>query len=58
MNEEKKDSIYYTGPMVVSEKDIGWIREKLVQTIKEITDKARKSSSEKLMCLNVDWFDI
>ncbi len=58
MNEDRKDTIYYTGPMVVSEKDIGWIREKLVQTIKEVTDKARKSSSERLMCLNIDWFNI
>lgn len=58
MESENKSSLYYTGPMVLSEKDKVLIKEKLIQTIKEVTDRARKSHSEVLMCLNIDWFDV
>lgn len=57
MEQEDKKSLFYTGPMVISKKDKIWIREKIVQTIREVTEKARDSSSETLMCINIDWFE-
>jgi hypothetical protein len=58
MNQENTESVYYTGTMVLSEKDKAWVREKIIQTIREVSEQARKSPSEKLMCLNIDWFDV
>lgn len=58
MEVEDENALYYTGPMVISKKDVVLIREMLVKSIKEITDKARQSPSEKLVCLTVDWFAI
>jgi uncharacterized protein (TIGR02147 family) len=58
MERERKENLYYTGPMVISKDDRMWIKEKLIETIRDITEKARMSPSENLMCLNIDWFDI
>jgi hypothetical protein len=58
MESEDKKALFYTGPMVISEKDQNWIREKILQVIKEVTDRARESKSEVLFCLNVDWFPL
>jgi uncharacterized protein (TIGR02147 family) len=51
-------SIYYTGPMVLSQEDAAWVREKLLEAIREITERARDSKSEALTCLNIDWFAV
>ncbi len=53
-----KESLYYTGPMVLSVQDQQWVREKLVQLIKEISERARNSHSEVPFCLIVDWFSL
>lgn len=58
MGQSANDSLYYTGPMVLSEKDRSWARTQLVETIREITERARKSPSESLLCLNIDWFPV
>lgn len=58
METPNKSSFYYTGPMVLSRNDIAAIRELLVSTISKATECARKSSSEELMCLNIDWFSV
>ena len=54
----KPDSLYYTAPMVLSIKDKQWVRERLLQLIREITERARDSSSESVYCLIIDWFSL
>jgi uncharacterized protein (TIGR02147 family) len=56
MEEPSKESLYYTGPMVLSVKDQKWVRERLVELIREISERARNSSSEVPACLVIDWF--
>lgn len=58
METKTEDNIYYTGPMVLSQKDAEWIRKRLVELIQEVTNRARKSDSESLRCLIVDWFSL
>lgn len=58
MESPSPESVYYTGLMVISEKDKDLIRDRLVQTIREVTEQARNSPSEKLACLNIDWFGL
>jgi uncharacterized protein (TIGR02147 family) len=53
-----KEDLYYTGPMTLSEKDRQWVRDRLGKLIQEIAERVRGSKSEKLMCLNVDWFSL
>lgn len=58
METPSKDSVFYTGPMVLSKDDAAWIRDHLISTIGKITERARDSESEEMMCLNVDWFGL
>lgn len=55
---KEKNNLFYTGPMVLSLKDVEVIREKLVKTVKSCTEIARDSKSEDLFCLNIDWFKV
>lgn len=57
MDRRKDECLHYTGPMSLSEADARKIREDLVQLIQRQTKRAAASPSEKLMCLNIDWFD-
>jgi uncharacterized protein (TIGR02147 family) len=57
MESPNSDSLYYTGPMVLSLADRKWIREKILELIKDLTERARGSSSQTLACLNIDWFE-
>jgi plasmid maintenance system antidote protein VapI len=50
--------LFYTAPMSISAADISKIRELLVQSISEITKIAGESKPEKLVSLNIDWFDV
>lgn len=52
------ESLHYTGPMALSEKLAKEIRENLVSLIQSTTQKVQHSESEKLSCLNIDWFNI
>lgn len=52
------DELFYTGPMTLSEGTAKWIRGELVQLIQKVVEKVKDSKSEKLSCLNIDWFDI
>jgi len=58
MDRPSKDFVFYTGPMVLSEKDAAWVRDQLVNAIGKVTERARQSESEKMMCLNIDWFGL
>ena len=52
---DKKD-LHYTGPMTLSYQSFERIREILLKTIEETTQVVVDSDSEKLACLNIDWF--
>lgn len=58
MDTPSPSNIFYTGPMVLSKEDVGWVREQLIATIGKVTERARESKSEELMCLNIDWFGL
>lgn len=57
LDDNRESDLHYTGPMALSEKAVEQIREKLILLIKEATQKAAASESEKLYCMTIDWFD-
>lgn len=58
MESRNDNSLYYTGPMVLSKKDAMWIRDRLGHMIKEVIERTTQSDSEQLRCLNIDWFEV
>ncbi len=50
--------LFYTGPMALSKEATTSIRKLLVELVEKTTKKAAASDSEKLRCLNIDWFGI
>lgn len=58
MDLSRRKDLYYTGPMVLSSQDREWVRERLIQLVHEITERAQASDSQELACLNIDWFSI
>ncbi len=56
-NPEAAD-LFYTAPMVLSESTMAEIRTMLVDIVSQITKLVAPSPSEKLVCLNVDWFAV
>lgn len=51
------EELFYSGPMVLSAEDAIWIRLQIVELLEKVTSRVRESKSEKLACLNIDWFD-
>ncbi len=49
-------NLHYTSPLTISEADSEIIREKIVQFIEQVNIVVDPSPSEKLFCLNIDWF--
>jgi len=58
LEKNSSESLHYSGPMALSEKLAKEIRENLVSIIQSTTQKVQMSESEKLSCLNIDWFTI
>lgn len=58
MELQNSSDIHYTAPMTLSRKDVGLVREKLIQFIEEINSIVDPSPSEELCCLNIDWFSM
>lgn len=48
----------YTAPMTLSAKDVLKIRAALADVVENVDHIVGPSSSEKLYCLNIDWFEI
>lgn len=48
--------LHYTSPVTLSVSDCDLIKEKLIQAIEEVRKIVDPSSSEKMYCLNIDWF--
>lgn len=55
-NNNLKENIFYSCPIVLSHTDAQLIAEKIRTLIEDFNKIAGPSKSEKLMCLNVDWF--
>lgn len=51
------NELFYSGPMSLSMEDSLWVRKELVTFIERIVEKAKKSNSEQVACLNIDWFN-
>jgi len=58
LSERKPTDLHYTGLMALSESVALEIREELIKLIEESIKKVKPSSSEKLNCMNLDWFSI
>lgn len=50
------DQLNYSAPMSLSEEAAREIHSEILKVIKKATKKASESESEKLCCLNIDWF--
>ncbi|OFZ18596.1 MAG: hypothetical protein A2X94_01510 [Bdellovibrionales bacterium GWB1_55_8] len=50
--------LHYSSPMTVSREDALKIRAMAVQLIDDVGKSVRKTHSEELLCLNVDWFRV
>lgn len=51
-------SLHYSAPMTLSESDAARIREILMKAITDVDAILDPSPSKKLMCLNIDWFEV
>jgi len=54
----KSNDLMFTGPMTLSEQDFQKLRERMVGLIQEVSDTVKDSKSEKLVCFNIDFFEI
>ena len=52
------DSLFFTGPVVVSRTDAEKIKEALLKTLDSFRKISGPSECESLFCLNIDWFEI
>lgn len=58
MMEQKNESdVFYSCPMSISAEDAEQIRKKILAHIQDILAVMRPSPSEKVHCLNIDWFE-
>lgn len=52
------DELAYTAPMTLSEKDVAQIRKLLADLVQRTDEIVTTSPSEKLYCMNLDWFEV
>lgn len=57
MTTRKPNDFYYSIPTSLSEKDKDVLREELVKLAAKFVERSANSKPEKLVCLNIDWFD-
>ena len=48
----------YTSPMIISQEDAHKVRDILQEAIRKIDALVEPSKSEKIFCLNIDWFKL
>ncbi len=58
IDDVQNSELAFTFPCVLSEKDFGKIKEKLVAMIEEIQKTVMASDSENLYCLTMDWMKV
>lgn len=57
MEQKNENDVFYSCPMSISAKDAEQIRKKILGYIQEVLEVMRPSPSEKVYCLNIDWFE-
>jgi hypothetical protein len=57
MSVRKDHDFFYSAPGAITDKDKAAFREELVKLVVEYTKRAEECENEKLVCLNVDFFD-
>jgi uncharacterized protein (TIGR02147 family) len=55
---EKKEDLFFSSLVSLSEQDFEALRKHLLAEIANFSKRVEKSPSEKLACLNLDWFEI
>lgn len=56
MGSKNSNDLFYTGPMSLSKSAVKEIQSRLLKLIDENTKLVKKSESQTLHCLNIDWF--
>lgn len=56
--EPNVNDLFFSSPCTISEKDMVVIRKRLLELIAENSKTIKGSPSEKLACLNIDWFEV
>lgn len=57
MDQKRESDLFYTCPMSLSDKDVQKIRGLILSYVQEILNIMKPSRSEKVCCLNIDWFE-
>ena len=52
-----ENDIFFSGPVSMGERDAEQFRNELLKLIKSFSKLVEPSPSEKLLCLNIDWFE-
>jgi uncharacterized protein (TIGR02147 family) len=55
-NDFSSDHRHITAPVSLSNEDFQEVKKLLVETVQKITEIVKSSPSEKVACLNIDWF--
>lgn len=50
-------SVHYSSPVSISKEDAEIVRKQLMEFIKDFSARVAPSEAEKLMCINLDWFE-
>ncbi len=58
LNSTDSCDLHYTSPVTLSAADCDLIKERLIQLIEDVRATVGPSPSEKMFCLNLDWFQV
>jgi uncharacterized protein (TIGR02147 family) len=58
LNSSSPSDLHYTAPVTLSVLDCELIKERLIQMIQDVRSIVDPSPSEKMYCLNLDWFHV
>lgn len=56
--QKQEETLFFTAPFTCSKKDQKKIRLKFLELIKDLNTRVENSPSEKLLCLNIDLFEV
>lgn len=54
----KDEELMFTAPMMIGQKDFQQLRERMINLVQEVSEVVKDSPSEKLVCLNLDFFEV
>lgn len=56
-SKHRADSVHYSSPVSISVKDAEIVKKQILEFIKDFSARVAPSTAEKLMCINLDWFE-